>query len=93
MINPETNQEQDVANYLRFNDNTISDESETIRYEIASLFNIEIPQVLKIYNEENVKGILFKCNLRRNDIISTLNPDFSNLNLVVQNGQFKNSFK
>lgn len=84
-------QRQFVANFIRISDSKIKDETEIIRSEIAGLFNINIPKVHKIYDEQNQQGVFMNCNLKNGYF--PLFHQFSRLNYSVQHGQFKDGFK
>lgn len=78
----ENNNKLEVKNYIRFSSNSIYDESEIIRSEIAELLGLDVPKVLKVLRENvntgvKEQGILFNCNLKNKDLIIPMSKNFS----------------
>lgn len=77
-----------VTNYIRFSDNSILDDSEIIRSEIAELFNISIPKVSRVFTEQNIPGIITEVNLKKETQLFTFTAIFSDINEKLQKGVF-----
>lgn len=77
-----------VTNYIRFSDNSILDDSEIIRSEIAELFDISIPKVSRVFTEQNIPGIITEVNLKKETQLFTFTAIFSDINEKLQKGVF-----